>query len=103
MHEFSLCFFIVLHCRTKDVMASFYPDLYQAALSLLVEAREKAGLSQADLAQRFGLGESFVASYEDGARLLDPAEYVAICRAIGVDPYELLAKAESENGGTPRG
>jgi hypothetical protein len=33
-----------------------------------------------------------------GDRLLDPAEYIAVCRAIGVDPYELLQKAEKEVG-----
>ena len=64
-------------------MASFYPDLCQAALAPLIEPHEKAGLSQDELAQRFGLGEGFVAADESSsARLLDPAEYVAICRAI---------------------
>jgi hypothetical protein len=33
-------------------MASFYPHLYEAALALLIEAREKAGLLQAELAAR---------------------------------------------------
>jgi len=79
-------------------MASFYPYLYQAALALCIDARIKAGLTQAQLAERFGQTERFVASYESGERLLDPAEYVAICRAIGVDPYELLQKAEKEVG-----
>jgi 2-hydroxychromene-2-carboxylate isomerase len=41
-----------------------------------------------------GLGAEFVTSYEAGQRLLDPAEFVAIARAIGVDPYELLRRAE---------
>lgn len=76
-------------------MSSLYPELYQAALRLLVDAREKAGLSRSDLSERFGQPESFVASYERGERLLDPAEFVAIARAIGVDPYELLRKAEA--------
>ena len=75
-------------------MASFYPDLYEAALGLLTKAREDAGLSPADLASRFGLGQDFVVSYESGERLLDPAEFIAVARAIGVDPYELLRNAE---------
>jgi transcriptional regulator with XRE-family HTH domain len=50
------------------------------------------------LAERFGQTERFVASYESGGRLLDPAEYIAICRTIGVDPYELLQRAEKELG-----
>jgi hypothetical protein len=32
----------------------------------------------------------------------DPAEYVAIARAVGVDPCELLAQAENEVGGRHR-
>lgn len=75
-------------------MSSFYPELYQELLRLLTEAREEAGLSRSDLSERFGQLESFVSSYEHGERLLDPAEFVAIARAIGVDPYELLRKAE---------
>jgi len=59
-------------------MASFYPYLYEAALALCIDARIKAGLTQAQLAERFGQTEGFVASYESGGRLLDPAEYIAI-------------------------
>jgi|HubBroStandDraft_1064217.scaffolds.fasta_scaffold647609_1 transcriptional regulator with XRE-family HTH domain len=80
-------------------MASFYPHLYQAALKLLIKAREDAGLSQAELAARFGLTKRLVSSYESGSRLLDPAEFVALCRAIGVDPYEVLRDAEQAAGG----
>ncbi len=76
------------------VRASFYPNLYRAALTLLIDAREKARLSQAELAARFGLPEQLVVSYEAGARLLDVGEFVAICRAIGVDPYQVLRDAE---------
>jgi hypothetical protein len=32
----------------RRAVASFYPHLYEAALALLIEAREKAGLSHAD-------------------------------------------------------
>ncbi len=80
-------------------MASFYPHLYQTVLALLVEAREGAGLSQAELGERFGLTEQFIISYEEGSRLLDPAEYLAICRAIGVDPDVLLQHAEKSADG----
>jgi transcriptional regulator with XRE-family HTH domain len=80
-------------------MASFYPYLYQEALALCVEARVNAGLTQAELGRRLGHSESLVSSFEEGRRLLDPAEYIAICRAIGVDPYELLRRAEEASGG----
>jgi ribosome-binding protein aMBF1 (putative translation factor) len=94
----SLCFGRLPERKKEHEMASFYPYLYETALALCVDARVKAGLTQAQLAERFGQTERFVASYESGERLLDPAEYIAICRAIGVDPYELLQKAEKEVG-----
>jgi transcriptional regulator with XRE-family HTH domain len=59
-----------------------------------VKARQDAGLSPEELGSRFGLGAAFVSPYESGQRLLDPAEFIAIARAIGVDPYELLRRAE---------
>jgi transcriptional regulator with XRE-family HTH domain len=82
------------------MVASFYPALYQAALALLIEAREKAGLSPAELAACFGLPEQLIVSYETGARLLDLGEFIAVCRAIGVDPYELAREAELESSAT---
>jgi transcriptional regulator with XRE-family HTH domain len=80
-------------------VASFYPNLYETALTLLIEAREKAGLSQTELAARFGLPEQLVVSYESGARLLDVGEFVAICRAMGTDPYVLLQQADKSANG----
>ena len=84
----------------RRAVASFYPHLYEAALALLIEAREKAGLSQAELAARFGLTEQLVSSYETGARLLDLGEFIAMCRAIGVDPYEPGREAELMSSST---
>lgn len=72
-------------------MASFYPELYQTR-SGCSSRREAVGLTQAQLAARFGQPEAFVARYEEGDRLLDPAEFIAVAPAIGVDPYALLQK-----------
>ena len=69
------------------------PDhhLYRRALALLAQAREAQSISSADLAMKLGFAEDFVAEYEAGHWRLDPAEYVFVARALGVDPYELLA------------
>jgi DNA-binding XRE family transcriptional regulator len=85
------------------ILASFYPDLHRFAVALLIEAREKAGLSQAELAAAFGLPEQLVVSYESGARLLDVGEFVAFCRAIGADPCQVLTHAESAVNSDPHG
>jgi transcriptional regulator with XRE-family HTH domain len=80
-------------------VASFYPHLYENALALLIKARVDAGMTEQELAERFGQSEAFVSSYESGRRLLDPAEFIAICRAIGIEPYGLLRDAEQTAGG----
>src|ERR1700727_2700410 len=59
------------------------------------------------LRRRFGPGRSQPGGVERGMQPLlndghDPAEYVAIARAVGVDPYKSLAQAENEVGGRHR-
>jgi ribosome-binding protein aMBF1 (putative translation factor) len=73
-------------------------DLYRRALAFLVDARNAQGMKPGDVAAKLGVAEEFVAEYETGRWRLDPGEYVAIARAVGVDPYELLQRAEEEAG-----
>ena len=73
-------------------------DLYRGALALLIRARQAQGVTPADLAAKLGFELAFVLKYEEGRQRLDPAEYVAIAGAVGVDPYELLQQAEDEAG-----
>lgn len=55
-------------------------------IDLLVKAREKAGLTQQQLADRLGRPQSFVAKYEGGERRIDVIEFIAISRALDLDP-----------------
>ena len=75
-------------------MSSLFPDLYDHALEQLVEARKKAGITQADLALKLERPQSFVAKYEGRERRLDVAEYLYIARELGADPYKLLRVAD---------
>jgi transcriptional regulator with XRE-family HTH domain len=59
-------------------------------LELLVRTRKAAGLTQQDLAGRLGRPQSFVSKVELGERRLDVIEFLELCRAIGVDPHQLL-------------
>lgn len=61
-----------------------------ALCALLIAARRKAGLNQTELAERLGKPQSFVAKYEGGERRLDVVEFLAVTRAIGVDPHRIL-------------
>jgi transcriptional regulator with XRE-family HTH domain len=55
-------------------------------MELLVAARDKAGLTQIQLAERLGKPQSFVSKYETGERLLDVIEFIWIARKLDFDP-----------------
>jgi len=57
---------------------------------LLRDLREKAGLTQADVAERLDKPQSFVAKYEGGERRLSAIEFVDVVRALGVEPISAM-------------
>jgi transcriptional regulator with XRE-family HTH domain len=59
-------------------------------ISLLTTAREKAGLTQQQLAERLGRPQSFVAKYEGGERRIDVIEFLAIAHALEFDPVRAV-------------
>ncbi len=79
-------------------MSSLFPDLYDRILEQLVEARKKAGVTQAELAKILRRPQSFVAKYEGKERRLDVAEFLSIARALSADPHKMLKMAEKSQG-----
>lgn len=63
---------------------------------LLVAARKKADLTQAELSSRLNRPQSFVSKYERGERRLDVVEFREVACALGVDPVQFLAKLYRE-------
>ncbi|KQK29563.1 hypothetical protein ARD30_16415, partial [Bosea thiooxidans] len=53
-----------------------------------------SGHTQVELAACIGRRQTFVSKYETEERRLDVAECIAIARAIGVEPYELMREAD---------
>jgi transcriptional regulator with XRE-family HTH domain len=74
---------------------SIYTQQHQRLRELLIEARRKAGLTQAQVAERLGKPQSFVAKYEGGERRLDVIEFLAVAKVVGVDAAKILASAVS--------
>ena len=74
----------------RRIRKSIHSPEHRALRELLVEARDKAGLTQDKLAKRLGPHQSFVAKYEGGERRLDVIEFITIARAIGTDPVRML-------------
>ena len=66
-----------------------------ALCQALVDARKSAGLGQDDLADRLKCHQSLVARIESGERRIDVVELVVLARAIGFDPFKVLAIVEA--------
>lgn len=49
-------------------------------------------MNQTDLGKAVGRSQSFVSNYERGQRRLDLPDLILVCRAMGVDPAELLGR-----------
>jgi transcriptional regulator with XRE-family HTH domain len=65
-------------------------------LELLVAAREKAGLTQQQLADRLGKPQSFISKYEGGERRIDVIEFIAIADALDMDASRAIRDIRSK-------
>ncbi|WP_256377851.1 helix-turn-helix domain-containing protein [Pseudochrobactrum sp. AO18b] len=57
---------------------------------MLIVARKDAGITQVELGKRLGQRQTFVSKFEQGERRLDVAEFLAVSRAIGADPHQII-------------
>jgi transcriptional regulator with XRE-family HTH domain len=65
---------------------------HEALVAFLIDRREKAKLTQAELAKKLGRYQSFVARVESGQRRIDIIELLDLAEAIGFDPREALKR-----------
>ena len=62
---------------------------------LLIEARDRSGLTQVQLAKTLGRPQSFVSNYETGQRRVEVADFILICRALGADAVEVYGRVRT--------
>jgi transcriptional regulator with XRE-family HTH domain len=74
---------------------SIHSPQHQKLRELLIAARKKAGLTQAEVAERLGRPQSFVAKYEGGERRLDVVEFIQVARAVNMDPARTVRTVAS--------
>jgi len=67
------------------------PEEQRVVGECLAAARNRAGLTQRELAARLGKPQSFVSAYENGQRRIDLLEFIAIVSALGTDPRRVFA------------
>jgi ribosome-binding protein aMBF1 (putative translation factor) len=65
---------------------------HKALIGLLVAKREAAAMSQAELAQKLGEYQSFVARLESGQRRVDVVEFLKLAETLQFDAAKALRK-----------
>ena len=68
---------------------------YRAAIDAVINARVSCGVSQRELARRLGKHPSFVNKIELMERRLDVVEFVAIARALKIEPAVLFSQMQT--------
>ena len=68
------------------------PDEHKIVGSVLAEARQRADLTQVELAKLLAKPQSFVSSYEAGQRRLDLLELIRIADVLKADPVALATE-----------
>ena len=66
---------------------------YKRLIAALRSAREKAGLTQDEVADHLDTYASFVSKCESGERRIDVVELATFCRIYGIDLLEFLRSA----------
>jgi transcriptional regulator with XRE-family HTH domain len=68
---------------------------HETLVASLIAARQKAGLSQTELASRLRCHQSLVARIESGQRRIDVQELVILARALGADAGGILSEVSA--------
>ena len=81
----------VIHLRPRSV----HSDEYKLVASLLLEARQKSGLTQRDVAARLGKPAAFPHKVEHGEREINIVELLDYCDALKLDFSQFAATVAS--------
>ena len=77
-------------------MNTLPPDAYEKFRRLLIEARQKSGQTQTEVAARLGVSQSFVSKYELGERRLDVIEFLRIADILDANIHDLIGQITAD-------
>jgi transcriptional regulator with XRE-family HTH domain len=69
---------------------------HKALISLLIDKREAAGMTQAGLAALLGEYQSFVARLESGQRRVDVVEFLELADLLGFDAERAISEIRKQ-------
>lgn len=65
-------------------------DAHAKLVRMLIQKRESVGITQAELANKLGEYQSFVARLESGQRRIDVVEFLTLARALEFDAASFI-------------
>ena len=68
---------------------------YRSVIEAVSKTRQSLGIPQRELARRLGKPPSFINKIEQLERRLDVLEFIAIAKALNINPTDLLKTAMS--------
>ena len=72
------------------IVAALTAPEYVLLRARLAQARERAGLTQSQVAAQLRRAQSFVSKYESGERRLDVIDFIRVCAALNIAPTHVL-------------
>jgi transcriptional regulator with XRE-family HTH domain len=69
-----------------------YSQRYESVRQILRETRKQADLTQIELAEKLGRGQSYVSKVERGEQYVDLIEFLEWCEACKTPPSKVVAK-----------
>jgi transcriptional regulator with XRE-family HTH domain len=75
---------------------SVFSGAHRHVVDALVAARRRAGLTQAEVAERIGRDQSFISLIENAQRRIDVLEFFVLARAMGADAIGMLKEIEAK-------
>jgi transcriptional regulator with XRE-family HTH domain len=69
---------------------TIFEGAHSTLVEILLEARRRRGLTQAELAERVAKDQTFISLIERSQRRVDVLEFIALAKAMGSDPEELF-------------
>lgn len=82
---------------------SVFTDKYERLRRVLIEARQAAGFTQVELAERLKRPQSYVSKYERGERRLDVVEFIEVANTLGFSASEFVDKIDDKRGTRGKG
>lgn len=71
---------------------SIFDGAHAQLIEILMAARRRSGLTQAEVAAKVSKDQTFISLIERSQRRVDVLEFIALARAMGEDPQRLFAE-----------